>query len=152
MNSVAIKQLIGTSHTHSYADKPTQKIMHKSFNSGYLPTEQKVKCAVKDLLENNECPTVKRISKMTGIGWWKLRYNSRLYNIIIQYKELFKKKNDTEIRDAIMALRSRKIPISITTVSIYLGRSFWYIKKSYFDTFHVLLIHFNDINLFSLFV
>ena len=89
---------------------------------------------------------------MTGIGWWKLRYNSRLYNIIIQYKELFKKKNDTEIRDAIMALRSRKIPISITTVSIYLGRSFWYIKKSYFDTFHVLLIHFNDINLFSLFV
>ena len=63
MNSVAIKQLIGTSHTHSYADKPTQKIMHKSFNSGYLPTEQKVNVQSKICLKTMNVRLLKEYQK-----------------------------------------------------------------------------------------
>jgi hypothetical protein len=43
--------------------------MDKSFNSRYLASEQIVKCAAEYLLENNELPTIKSISKMAGIGW-----------------------------------------------------------------------------------
>jgi len=104
-----------------------------------MSTEEKVKCAAEYLIENNEYASVKRISKITGIGWWKLTYNLSLYNIIVQREELFKKKRDTDIQNAIVSLRSRKIPISITTVSTYLGRSFWYIKKSHFNTYNSCL-------------
>jgi hypothetical protein len=136
MTSIAIKQLIDKSH--AYTGETKKRIMYKKFNSCHLSTEQKVKCAARYLLEHNECPTVKRISKITGIGCWKLRNNLPLYDIIVQQKVLFKKKRDADIRSAIITLRARKIPISITAISTYLGRSFWYIKKNHIS---ILFIH-----------
>jgi hypothetical protein len=64
----AIKRLIENGDTYSHAARFKQRIIHECFNSCHLSSEQKVKCAAKYLLENNEPPSIKTISKMTGIS------------------------------------------------------------------------------------
>jgi hypothetical protein len=72
-----------------------------------------VESAAKYLRENDEHPSIKTISKMTGIGWWKIRHNIPLYMTVLQEEKLLKEKRDADIRNAMRSLRSRKIPISI---------------------------------------
>jgi len=98
--------------------------------------EEKVKYAIECLVRANRRPYIKTVSRLSGISYKRLKKRKVLCALIQAEKNKFCMKQEQDITDAITVLHSRGIPITITTVATYLGKSYWYIKKSHMKTFN----------------
>jgi hypothetical protein len=97
--------------------------------SGPVSCEERVRHAVKYLVECNVLPSQRKVSNITGVGRKRLKDDKVLQMIIEKGKARLRLKQKAEVQNAIRALSARKLAVTVASVATYLGRSHCYIKS-----------------------
>jgi hypothetical protein len=83
---------------------------------------------VQHLLETNAPVSMRAVCRMAKVGFERVKTEAQLNDIILERKNLFRLKQEAEIREAIEALRARGLNPSVRSIATYLGRSHRYVN------------------------